>query len=223
MVRELAGLAYTRTVTASAPLPEPLPDDPLPLVERWLAEAAALRNATAMALATVDPDGRPSARMVLCRGVDLAAGWFGFFTDGDSPKARALAVHPRAAVVFYWEPLERQVRIEGPVTRTPDDDADAYWRSRPHDARLSAAAARQSRPLPTRAELLARVARAAAEWGQAVPRPERWGGFRVWAERVELWAGQPGRLHDRAVWRRPLAPIVAGFAGGRWEATRLEP
>ena len=205
------------------PLPEPLPSDPLSLVADWLADAAShVRNSTSMALATVDPDGRPTARMVICRGVDARAGWLVFYTDRDSDKGAALAAHPRAAVVFHWDALERQVRIEGPVTHAPDGDSDAYWASRPPDARVAASASEQSRPLVSRAVLLARVADLAARGGD-VPRPKRWGGYRIWADRVELWVGQPGRVHDRARWVRPLTADGDGFAGGRWTSTRLMP
>jgi len=205
------------------PLPEPLPSDPLSLVADWLADAASrVRNSTSMALATVDPDGRPTARMVICRGVDARAGWLVFYTDRDSDKGAALAAHPRAAVVFHWDALERQVRIEGPVTHAPDGDSDAYWASRPPDARVAASASEQSRPLASRAVLLARVAELAARGGD-VPRPKRWGGYRIWADRVELWVGQPGRVHDRARWVRPLTADGDGFAGGRWTSTRLMP
>ena len=205
------------------PLPEPLPSDPLSLVADWLADAASrVRNSTSMALATVDPDGRPTARMVICRGVDARAGWLDFYTDRDSDKGAALAAHPRAAVVFHWDALERQVRIEGPVTHAPDGDSDAYWASRPPDARVAASASEQSRPLASRAVLLARVAELAARGGD-IPRPKRWGGYRIWADRVELWVGQPGRVHDRARWVRPLTADGDGFAGGRWTSTRLMP
>jgi pyridoxamine 5'-phosphate oxidase len=205
------------------PLPEPLPSDPLLLVADWLADAASrVRNSTSMALATVDPDGRPTARMVICRGFDARAGWLVFYTDRDSDKGAALAAHPRAAVVFHWDALERQVRIEGPVTHVPDGDSDAYWASRPPDARVAASASEQSRPLASRAVLLARVAEVAAR-GADVPRPKRWGGYRIWADRVELWVGQPGRVHDRARWVRPLTADGDGFAGGRWTSTRLMP
>jgi pyridoxamine 5'-phosphate oxidase len=205
------------------PLPEPLPSDPLPLVAEWLADAAArVRNSTSMALATVDPDGRPTARMVICRGFDARAGWLVFYTDRDSDKGAALAAHPRAAVIFHWDAAERQIRIEGPVTHAPDGDSDAYWASRPPDARVAASASEQSRPLASRAVLLGRVAELAARGGE-VPRPKRWGGYRVWAERVELWVGQPARVHDRARWVRALTADGDGFAGGRWLATRLMP
>jgi pyridoxamine 5'-phosphate oxidase len=205
-------------------LPDPLPDDPLALVEAWLAEAAGVtRNATAMTLATVTPDGHAAARMVICRGFDARAGWFVFYTDRDSDKGHDLAAHPRAALVFHWDGLERQVRVDGPVTRAPDADSDRYWATRPRDARLAAVASRQSRPLASRSELLARVAEAGRAHAGDVPRPPRWGGYRVWAERVELWAGQPARVHDRARWTRALAPVDGGWAGSAWHAARLNP
>jgi len=205
------------------PLPEPLPSDPLPLVAEWLAEAAArVRNSTSMALATVDPDGRPTARMVICRGFDARAGCLVFYTDRDSDKGAALAAHPRAAVIFHWDAVERQIRIEGPVSHAPDGDSDAYWASRPPDARVAASASEQSRPLASRAILLRRVGELDARGGD-VPRPKRWGGYRVWAERVELWVGQPARVHDRARWVRALSADGDGFAGGPWSATRLMP
>jgi pyridoxamine 5'-phosphate oxidase len=206
------------------PLPEPLPTDPLPLVKTWLGDAtAAVRNATSMTLATVDPDGRPSARMVVCRGFDPVAGWLVFYTDRESPKGHALDKTPYASVVFHWDALERQIRVEGPVTLAPDADSDAYWATRPRDARVAAIASDQSQPIASRAALLARVAEATASAGAEPPRPARWGGYRVWAERVELWVSQPARVHDRARWTRTLTPARDGFTGGPWSATRLQP
>ncbi len=208
----------------TAPLPEPLPQDPLLLVERWIAEASGVvKSAGAMTLATVDPDGRPSARMVICRGLDVQAGWLVFYTDRQSRKGRALAALPRAALVFHWEALERQIRLEGPVTPAPEADSDAYWNTRPLEARIVAIASDQSRPLASRQTLLARVEETARRFGALPPRPERWGGYRVWAEQVELWAGQPARLHDRVLWTRTLEPACDGFAGGPWSAIRLQP
>ena len=205
------------------PLPEPLPPDPLPLVASWMADAAArIRNSTSMALATIDPDGRPTARMVICRGFDARAGWLVFYTDRDSDKGAALAAHPRAAAIFHWDVFERQIRIEGPVTHAPEADSDAYWATRPSEARAAATASEQSRPLASRALLLARVAEISAHAAD-IPRPKRWGGYRIWAERVELWVGQPARVHDRARWGRTLTPRDDGFAGGPWSATRLMP
>jgi pyridoxamine 5'-phosphate oxidase len=176
-----------------------------------------------MTLATVDPEGRPSARMVICRGIDVRAGWLVFYTDRESAKGRALDVNPYAALVFNWDAHERQARIAGPVTLAPDSDSDAYWNSRPRDARLAAVASDQSRPIESRAAFLAKVEQEARRSGDEIPRPKRWGGYRVWAERVELWVGQPARAHDRALWTRALAPSGDGFSGGAWRATRLQP
>ena len=205
-------------------LPEPLPDDPLPLAETWLAEAAkAVKTATAMSLATVDLDGNPTARMVICRGFDPRAGWLVFYTDRESAKGRALTARPRAAAVFHWDVFERQIRVEGPVTLSPDADSDGYWNTRPVEARVAAAASAQSRPIPSRAAFLARIDDVTRGAGDGIPRPPRWGGYRIWAERVELWVGQPGRAHDRAVWTRTLLPSEGGFRGGVWSGTRLMP
>jgi len=206
------------------PLPEPLPASPLELLESWMQEAfASIRNAHAMTLATVEPDGRPSARMVLCRGFDRQAGWLVFYTDRESAKGRALATTPRAALVFHWDAVERQVRIEGLVTRAPDADSDAYWLSRPIEARHAAAASEQSRPIASRADFLRKIEETATRFAGGSPRPQRWGGYRVWAERVELWVGQPARAHDRALWTRALARAGDGYAGGPWSVTRLQP
>jgi pyridoxamine 5'-phosphate oxidase len=205
-------------------LPEPLPEDPLPLVEEWLAEAQrTIRNATSMTLATVEPDGRPSARMVICRGFDARAGWFVFYTDRESRKGHALATSPRAALVFHWDVFERQIRVEGPVTLAPDADSDRYWTTRQPDARIAAIASDQSQPIPSRAALLHKVEETARRFGPAPPRPERWGGYRVWAEQVELWVGQPARVHDRALWTRELERAGEEFKGAPWRATRLQP
>jgi pyridoxamine 5'-phosphate oxidase len=205
-------------------LPEPLPDDPLPLLKAWLDEAQKeIRNATAMTLATVEPDGHPSARMTICRGFDATAGWLVFYTDRESDKGHALAKFPWASCVFHWDAFERQVRVEGPVTFAPDADSDNYWNTRPPDAHAAAAASMQSQPLASRAELLARIARIKKDATGPIPRPARWGGYRVWAERVELWVGQPARAHDRARWTRSLTPVDGGFKGAAWSATRLMP
>ena len=171
-----------------------------------------MRNATAMTLATVDPDGRPSARMVICRGFDARAGWLVFYTDRDSPKGRALEAHPRAALVFHWDALERQIRIEGPVTVAPEEDSDRYWNTRPWDARIAAIASDQSRPIASRAAMLAKLEETSQRFGAVAARPPRWGGYRVWAERVELWVGQPARVPTA-----PSGPLARangrGFSG----------
>jgi pyridoxamine 5'-phosphate oxidase len=210
---------------AIPPLPETLPADPMPLVGAWLAEAAAtVRNSTAMTLATVGADGRPAARMVICRGFDAATGTLVFYTDRDSDKGAELAARPWAALVFHWDAVERQIRVAGPVIDVADAESDAYWAGRPREARAAAAASEQSRPLVSRGALLARIGDVTARAGDGeIPRPKRWGGYRVWAERVELWVGQPGRAHDRARWIRPLTRDGDRFAGGAWSGTRLMP
>jgi pyridoxamine 5'-phosphate oxidase len=208
----------------SGPLPEPLPDNPLPLVQQWMADAVArVRNPGAMTLATIDDDGRPSARMVICRGFDVNDGWFVFYTDAESPKGQHLAARPRAACIFYWEAWDRQIRIEGPVTHAPLADVDRYWNTRPADARIAAIATWQSRPIRSRAALLAQVAETTRALKGETPRPDRWIGYRVWVERIELWVSQPARVHDRAVWTRELTSAANGFTGKEWSATRLEP
>jgi pyridoxamine 5'-phosphate oxidase len=161
--------------------------------------------------------------MVICRGFDVGLGWLVFYSDRESAKGRALAANPRAALAFHWDVFERQIRVEGPVTHAPDTDSDLYWRTRPLDARVAAAASDQSRPIASRRAFLEKIEATKQTHGAEVPRPKRWGGYRVWAERVELWVGQPGRAHDRAVWTRTLQPAEAGFTGGSWRATRLQP
>ena len=213
-----------------------LPESPLPVLERWLDEAVErlrAHNPTAMTLATVDAEGRPDARLVICRGYDADAGWLVFYTDRTSAKARQLERLARAALVFYWEPLSRSVRITGPVTVAPDAQSDAYFAGRPVGSRLAAWASDQSEPIASRDELEQRYREVCArfdqspetdpEGGAQVPRPPRWGGYLVWAERVEFWVGRENRLHDRAHYSRVLEPDGDGFAGGPWRATRLQP
>jgi pyridoxamine 5'-phosphate oxidase len=209
------------------------PADPLPALRQWLAEARAEgagRNPDAMTLATAGADGRPAARIVLCRAADWERGWLGFYTNLHGAKARALAARPFAALAFHWDGLDRQARVEGPVTRAPDADADAYFATRPRESQLAAWASAQGEPLASRATLLARYAAAAQRFGGAdaaaappVPRPPHWGGYRVWAERVELWSARPHRLHERVAWTRALAADGDGYRGGPWRAERLMP
>lgn len=201
---------------------DPLPAEPVPIVETWLSDAFAderIENAHAIALATVDPDGRPSVRMVLCNAIDPVRGAFTMYTNRESRKGRALAAEPRAGIAFHWP--GRQVRVEGRVEWTPDDECDAYFATRPLEARLGAWASRQSEPVGSRADLLAELAAVAErfnarEESDPVPRPPHWGGFTLVADCVELWVSRRGRIHDRAVWRR------AG-EGAAWGVTRLQP
>lgn len=212
-------------------LGDPLPASPLPTLARWLGEAreeAGLRNPDAVALATTGRDGRPDVRMVLCRGADLAQGCFTFYTSRTSAKGRALADLPFACMAFYWDRLGRQARLSGPVTPAPDADSDAYFSSRPRLSQLAAWGSDQSEPVSSRAALVAQVERAAALFGglegaARVSRPPHWGGYRLWAERIELWAHSDARLHDRGLWTRRLRSEGDVYRGEPWSVVRLQP
>jgi len=169
--------------------------DPLALFREWFEEAraAGVEVPEAMTLATVDAEGRPSARMLLLKGAD--EGGFTFFTGYESRKGRELEANPRAALVFYWRPLGRQVRVEGTVRRLSAEESDAYWATRPPRSRAAAAASRQSEPIANREELEAEFERLLP--GEEVPRPERWGGYVLEPEAIELWQHRDDRLHER--------------------------
>lgn len=168
---------------------------------------------TAMALATADAEGRPAVRMVLLKGFDQSG--FVFFTNLESRKALDLAGNPRAALCFHWQPLEMQVRVEGRVTPVSEEEADAYFASRPRGSQIGAWASQQSRPLTAREELEERILETEARYaGLAVPRPAFWSGFRVAPERIEFWSGRPSRLHDREVYHA---------AEDGWRVERLYP
>ncbi|GBD16179.1 Pyridoxine/pyridoxamine 5'-phosphate oxidase [bacterium HR26] len=193
-----------------------LDPDPLRQFARWLAEAeqSGIRYANAMAVATAAPDGTPSARMVLLRGFDERG--FVFYTNYESQKGRELAANPRAALLFYWDPLERQVRISGRVVKVSSQESDEYFRSRPYGSQLSAWASRQSEPIAGREELEAHHAELAAQFPEGqVPRPPFWGGYRVVPEQFEFWQGRRDRLHDRFRYTRQ--------PDGSWLIERLQP
>jgi pyridoxamine 5'-phosphate oxidase len=202
--------------TRNPPLLEAtLAPEPLVQFEQWLAEAGAagIYDPTAMTLATVDPDGKPSARIVLFKGIE--AGGFSFYTHYDSRKARALAAHPYAAVTFWWDRLERSVRIEGRVDKLPRALSEAYFYSRPRGSQIGALTSYQSRPVATREELDERLAANQTRIGHAVvPFPETWGGYRLLPETIEFWQGRDNRVHDRLVYHR----VESG-----WRVQRLEP
>lgn len=198
-------------------LPDPRGDeDPLQLFAAWYrdAERSGLFLPEAMALSTATPGGRPSSRMVLLKG--HGPGGFDFFTNYESRKAEELEANPRAALLFHWGILERQVRVEGSTERLSREASAAYFRSRPRGSRIGAWASRQSRPLPDRRELEDRVREAEARHpGDDVPLPPFWGGYRIVPDRMEFWQGRASRLHDRWEWRRG--------DDGAWSVARLYP
>lgn len=213
--------------------PEPLPSSPLAMLAAWFEEARAheaIRNHDAMALATVDALGDPQVRMVLCRGFDPAEARFSFYTNRESPKGQDLDLRGRASGVFYWDALSRQARISGRVVRTSDADSDAYFASRHPLSRLAALSSDQSRPIASRAELIARLEEMTERYGSgegkaespAIPRPAHWGGYQIIADRIELWVGRDGRLHDRAAWTRS-SHRDEDAGEDAWRVTRLQP
>ena len=188
--------------------------DPLAIFHEWYEEAraAGVEAPEVMTLATADAEGRPSARMLLLKGADERG--FTFFTGYESRKGRELAENPRAALVFYWRPLGRQVRVEGAVRRLSAEESDAYWATRPPRSRAAAAASRQSEPLESLEALGADAERLLAEHGGDVPRPERWGGYLLEPEAIELWQHRDDRLHERVRFTR---------AREGWRMERLAP
>jgi pyridoxamine 5'-phosphate oxidase len=192
--------------------------DPFAEFRERFAEAEAvdrvrLPEANAMTLATVDAAGAPSARIVLLKALDERG--FVFYTNLGSRKAHELAANPRAAIVFHWAPLERQVRAEGSVERVTDAEADAYFASRARESQIGAWASRQSETLPSDATLEARVRDVEQRYaGKPVPRPAHWSGYRLVPDRIEFWHGRPHRLHERRVFER---------SAGAWTLRRLFP
>ena len=212
MDRKVANLRneYTRAGLTDA---DP---DPVSQFRAWFesALAADLHEPNAMTLATATPDGKPSARVVLLKGYDERG--FVFYTNYEGRKGREMERNPRAALVFYWGELERQVRIEGRVSRVPESESDAYYASRPRGSRLGAWVSEQSRPVESRAVLETGLRELETEYqGRDIPRPPFWGGYRVEPEAIEFWQGRENRLHDRLVYRRT--------DDGGWGIERLQP
>ena len=223
-------------------LPDDLPPDPMHWAAAWLDEAAqqcVQRNPNAMNLATVGSDGRPSARVVLCKAFVPDPGYLVFYTNYKSRKVSELRANPRVAVTFHWDALGRQVRIEGTAVFSPAAESDAYFASRDPGSQLGAWGSDQSAPLASRDALLRQLAARAKELGlnldadtqsmagaeqSTIARPAHWGGVRVWASAVELWIEGADRIHDRARWERSLEQDDDhGFTSGDWQGTRLQP
>jgi pyridoxamine 5'-phosphate oxidase len=223
------------------PLPTPLPASPWNLFEAWLEQAtsgAVQPNPNAMTVATVDADGMPSVRVVLLKALVSDPGYVVFYTNYESRKGRAIAADPRVACCLHWDPLGRQVRIEGLAVASPPAESDAYFATRDPASQLGAWGSDQSRPLASRDALVAQTLGRARDLGLGehstlegieppaggLPRPPHWGGFRVWPRAIELWIEGPARIHDRARWERTLAADGDGeFRTGPWRAQRLQP
>lgn len=191
------------------------PVDPIALFSEWFAAASAAEpnDPDAMALATVGADGAPDVRMVLLKGVDARG--FVFYTNMESSKGGQLAANPRAALCFHWKSVNRQIRVRGKVERVSDEEADAYFATRPKTSRIGAWASQQSRPLESRFALEKAVAAYTARYALGeIPRPAYWSGYRIVPEAIEFWEQRPFRLHERRLFTRD---------GAGWKETRLYP
>ena len=223
-------------------LPKQLPDDPMHWAEAWLKEAtrqSVQRNPNSMTFVTSGVDLQPSARVVLCKSFVADPGYLVCYTNYKSDKSRQIEENPNVALLFHWDALGRQIRIEGEAIRSPAAESDAYFATRDWGSQLGAWGSDQSAPLESRAALIAQVSKRAMQLGvnvaanlqslvgkerALIERPPHWGGFRVWARRVELWVEGTDRIHDRARWERSLQrESDETFSTGPWSGTRLQP
>lgn len=223
-------------------LPAELPRDPMALADDWLKEAAELgvqRNPNAMTLASVNAQGCPSARVVLCKAFVPEPGYLVFYTNYQSRKAEELTANSNAAALFHWDGLGRQIRIEGEIVRSPDAESDAYFATRDWGSQLGAWGSDQSRPTASRDALVQQIQARGQELGLSlqdgtqelttddtpkIDRPPYWGGFRLWATSVELWVEGADRVHDRGAWTRSIeSRSEQEFTMSEWTSTRLQP
>ena len=223
-------------------LPDQLPDNPMDWAKAWLDEATdreLQRNPNSMTLVTVGQDAQPSARVVLCKDFVAEPGFLVFYTNYKSQKARELLANPRVAATFHWDAIGRQIRLEGSAVLSPASESDEYFASRDWGSKIGAWGSDQSAPLDSRNALKKQVYARALKLGVSVtrdlqsvlkkdrpviPRPDHWGGIRIWPHKIELWLEGADRIHDRAAWTRTLSP--AGdhdFDPGAWSGTRLQP
>lgn len=215
------------------------PADPLPVLREWLDAAAGLTdrpNPHSLVLSTTDSRGRADSRVVLLKHYDHGKGYLVFYTNYLSAKGGQLAACPEASALFHWDRLGLQARVRGPVVMSPASESDAYFATRGWKSQLAAWASDQSKPVSSRHDLETRMNEAASRFGGdgrdwsnsaptgAVGRPPHWGGYRLWARKVELWMQGSARLHDRISWSRDLDPAGDGeFQAGKWRARRLQP
>jgi pyridoxamine 5'-phosphate oxidase len=223
-------------------LPEELPNDPMHWADAWIKEATAARiqrNPNSMTVATLDADAMPSARVVLCKKFVPDPGYLVFYTNYNSRKVRELEYRPNVAVVFHWDALGRQIRIEGFAVRSPTAESDAYFRTRDLGSQLGAWGSDQSEPLQSRQALIAQVRKRATQLGlllsnelqplpgkepPSIARPPHWGGIRIWASAIELWIEGRDRIHDRGAWKRDLVRTSTDeFSTSPWTGVRLQP
>ena len=213
---ELSHLDYDHEHSPGGLRRQDLDPDPIKQFSNWFTTAveAGIRDVNAMSLATATPEARPFVRIVLLKGFDERG--FVFFTNYESQKGKQLEANPYAALAFYWIEIDRQIRISGPVERTPREESEGYFHSRPVDSQLGAWASQQSRVIDARRILEARLAEAKERYsGATVPLPPHWGGYRLKPEMMEFWQGRPNRLHDRFRYTRQ--------AEGAWSVDRLAP
>ncbi len=222
-------------------LPDQLPESPFGIFQAWFDQAWKERltpNANAMILSTIHDDGMADSRVVLCKRIDHDPpnpGSVVFYTNYTGDKGRQLDANPFVSACFHWDHYERQVRIRGPVIKTTEAESDAYFASRQLESRLGSWMSDQSQPIESRDALLEKVAGVMDKLGLdaaalmnnqeniEIPRPPHWGGYRIHAQSVELWAGGVGRIHDRARWNRNLTKDGDGYTYGPWSSTRLQP